>query len=101
MITLRNPLGQLLLHLQGDTVRNGRGDALARVDGHTLRNHDGARLAHVEGDRIFLSPEQPSLQLARDRLLTHAGVAVATVDGGTPTQKALLGAAFALFCSDG
>lgn len=82
-------------------MRNGRGDALARVDGHTLRNHDGARLAHVEADRIFLSPEQPSLQLAGDRLLTHAGVAVATVGGGTATEKALLGAAFLLFCSDG
>ncbi|MFK2904438.1 hypothetical protein ISP17_10710 [Dyella ginsengisoli] len=101
MITLRNPLGQSLLQLHDDTVSNGRGDALARVDGQTLRNRDGARLAHVEGDRIFLSPEQPSLQLAGDRLLTHAGVAVATVDGGTPAEKALLGAAFLLFCSDG
>lgn len=101
MITLRNPLGQSLLQLQGNTVSSVCGDPLARADGHTLRSHDGARLAHVEGDRIFLSPEQPSLQLAGDRLLTHAGLAVATVDGGTATEKALLGAAFALFCSDG
>ena len=71
------------------------------MDGQTLRNLDCSRLAHVEGDRIFLSPEQPSLQRAGDRLLTHAGLAVATVDGGTATEKALLGAAFALFCSDG
>ena len=101
MITLRNPLGQSLLQLQGNTVSTLRGDPLACVDGHTLRSHDGARLAHVEADRIFLSPEQPSLQLAGDRLLTHAGLAVATVDGGTATEKALLGAAFLLFCSDG
>jgi hypothetical protein len=33
--------------------------------------------------------------------MTHAGAAVATVEGSTPTEKALLGAALLLFCSDG
>ncbi|MGN6739065.1 hypothetical protein [Dyella sp.] len=60
MITLRNPLGQSLLRLQGDMVRNGRGDALARVDGPTLRNQDGARLAHVDAIASSSRPSSPS-----------------------------------------
>lgn len=101
MITLHNLLGQALLHLQGDCVQNGRGDRLAQIDDDVLRGLDGSRLAHVAADRIYLAADQSSLQLAGDRLLTPTGLAVARVEGGTPTQKALLGAAFLIFCSDG
>ena len=83
MVELKNSIGQTLLRLERNEVKNLMGQVLAEVrDGKVYRG-GGALLLEVRGGEILNASGQP----------------IASVDGGDDAQRALLGAAFLVFCS--
>jgi hypothetical protein len=99
MPTLKSMSGTTLLNLDGNQLLNPMAQVIGRTCGNALFNLQGQRLMEAENGRVYQQKGRPPLRVAGSQVLNIGGEPLATVDGGSLDERALLAAAYLAFCS--
>ena len=99
MVELKNSIGQTLLRLERNEVKNLMGQTIGTTRDHQLVNLQGQVLAEVRDGKVYRGGGAHLLEVRGGEILNASGQPIASVDGGDDAQRALLGAAFLVFCS--
>ena len=78
---------------------NLMGQTIGMTRDHHLVNLQGQVLAEVRDGKVYRGGGAHLLEVRGGEILNASGQPIASVDGGDDAQRALLGAAFLVFCS--
>lgn len=97
VIVVRNMYGQEILRLDRQGVRNLQGQILFTIQDDKLLNQSDQLLAYAAKNKAYSKATgQLWVQVDGNDVKGLNSAAFATIEGGTQTEKALLGAAFLL-----